>query len=354
MHAHLIDWYRNVHIQPDPKIVEKRWDTAAKYSKRVTKASLCALLRLFLFSQTDHNDKTFFQEALLEIDPEFPVANNEHELRLMAGVVMVTAFKAKDAVAIGFALGLKATLALKRDLDIAQPAILKEAEHFLMVEAEAKRPDRFGDVGSEEVLLDRLKKLNSATDETFTAAQSAFYKELIKTIKQGRQATNSQLLQLSEETALLWWIVNEYSDRLKTSTALLSKLEYAIAAAIEAAERTQILPPSNSMNALLARSLKHCVDTSDEPQSFRQLLEATKERWQAITISPPNPPETKGLLPISTALSKVAEFDNVAGAVQVLSHLCPGLNVETPISATEVAQAAYAEITFLKALSLLG
>jgi hypothetical protein len=356
MHAHLIDWFRNVHIHSDSKVVEQRWDAATKYSKKLSRSSICSLLRLFLFSVSDPGDKALFEKALLEIDQEFPVAGNDQELRLMAGVVMVVTFEESSHAADAFALGLRAVTALERQYDVAQPAILGEAESYLSKEAEAQRPDSFGEEGKppEEALASRLQKLSAATEEAAPAAQDAFFKEIIKTIKRNREVSNSQILRLSEESALLWWLINEYSDRLKKNTAGLSTLEYALAAAVEASERTHVLPPSNSMNALISRALTPCRVEPDEPFSLDQLLGATDAEWRTPFVNGLSLVDSKGLLPIMTGLAKTDEFGNAASATQVLPNLCPGLNLAIRISAANAAKATYAEIMFLEALSQIS
>src|ERR1035441_1745563 len=308
MHSHLIDWFRNVHIHPDPKVVEKRWDTAAKYSENLSQSSICMLLRLFLFPVSDSDDKTRFEKELLDLDVEFPIAGNDHELRLMAGVVMTVTFDKSSYVADAFSLGLTAATALGRQVEPAQPEILQEAECYLSKEAEDQRPDNFGEesTSSEVALNNHLQKLTAATGESSVAAQSAFFKEIIAAFTRNREASDAQLLRLSEESAMLWWLINEYSDSLQKSTPNISALDYAIAAAVEASRRTLILPPPNSMGALLTRALKPCRAKPQGPYSIEQLLVATNGKWRTPFVHGLQLADSKALLPIMTEILRAS------------------------------------------------
>ena len=143
MHPYLIDWLRNVRINPDARLAELRWKTAKSYAKGLTHERVARLVRLFLFPQPDASEAKSFTDALLLLDNEFPVANNAEELRLMAGVVMLTQFSESSYEGDAFGLGLRAASFPGRNVTPAQPAIVKEAEEYLLREGDKQRPTDF-------------------------------------------------------------------------------------------------------------------------------------------------------------------------------------------------------------------
>ena len=107
MHPHLFDWFRNVHIKPDPTVVEQRWKVASTFGQKLSRGSILRLLGLFLFPTPDTAEVKWLTEEFLALDGEFPVTNNAEEVRLMAGVVMSTTFDQSSSGGDAFALGLR-------------------------------------------------------------------------------------------------------------------------------------------------------------------------------------------------------------------------------------------------------
>ena len=171
------------------------------------------------FLKAGHHRDHMVYQRIARLDKEFPVTSNTELLRLMAGVVMVATFREASADACAFALGLRAALFHKRRTLPAQPEILVEADTYLQLEAEKRRPS-FNDVHDDGLPV----------------------------------ALAGQVRRLAEETELLWWVLGEYSTSLKRPASELTAPAYALIAAAEAADRTQILPPPASIDALNPRA----------------------------------------------------------------------------------------------------
>lgn len=315
MHPHLIDWFRNVNIDSDPTLVERRWQTAEEYSKALSRSSIPRLLRLFLFQKPDATENKWFTDGLLALDKEFPVANNAEQLRLMAGVVMVTTFDDGSADGCAFALGLRAAVFPKRSTLPAQPEILVEAETYLETEAERQRPGHFDDA-PESRLAEQIRRL-------------------------------------AEETGLLWWVISEYSTSLRRRTPGLTAPAYALIAAAEAADRTQILPPPPSADALLARVLKPCKSGPKKTLTLVDFWAAADAAWRAGLLRSVNFSDCSDFVPVTTGIAKCEEFGEATNAAQVVPRLCPGVSIEHPLTPAEAAQQFYVELMFLKALDAL-
>lgn len=350
MHPHLIDWFRNPHIQSDPTVIEKRWETALEYSEGLKPNTICSLLRIFLFSNSDEAERKNFEDRLLTIDTEFPITGNKEELRLMAGVVMVATFVAGSKKGIAFALGLKAADFPGRHLDPAQPEVVKEAENFFLIEAERMRP------GSFDEHLPIFEEINVQTEitEGLENAESSHIAEIVKAAGASCRVLENQIRRLAEESALLWWVVNEYSSSLNRRTAEISSWEYVIVSAAEAAERTHLIPPPRSAHALLTRALKLCVQSADPTGNFERILSGASPTWRAEFVKTLKLDQCGSLLPIVTGLAKSDEFGSTVASVQVLPKLCPGVDVQALLSPSRAAFAAYCELMFIKALNILG
>ncbi|MGA9622975.1 MAG: GTPase-associated system all-helical protein GASH [Bryobacteraceae bacterium] len=273
------------------------------------------MLRLFLFPKPETTENAWFTDGLLTLDKEFPVANNAEQLRLMAGVVMVTTFDEGSAEGCAFALGLRAAVFPKRSTLPAQPEILAAAEAYLQAEAERQRPTYFGDA-PESRLAEQIRRL-------------------------------------AEETGLLWWVISEYSTSLRRRTSGLTAPAYALIAAAEAADRTQILPPPPSADALLARVLKPCKSGPKKAHTLIDFWTAADAGWRAGLLRSIDASEGRDFVPIITGLAKCEEFGEAVGAARVVPKLCPGVSIEHPLSPAEAAQQLYVELMFLKALGAL-
>ena len=352
MHPHLVDWFRNVHINPDLKAVEKRWSTAQEYSTTLSRVSVPRLLRLFLFAKPDPGEISWFTEALLRLDKEFPVTNNVEELRLMAGVVMVTTFADRSRPANAFALGLRVAQMAGRTVDPVQPEILAEADQYLRAETERLRPAEFGRgrLSDPGVTLS-AHAVSAGAEENQLAAGGD--DQAVNTLRDEHRYLTSETRRLAEETGMLWWILTEYSPSLDCPTSNLTPPEYALVAAAEAADRTQLVPPPLSASALVTRALRSCKKGPKKTLTIANFLAKTNPTWRDARLRQIGCIDFPYLVPVTTALARIQEIDNAAQAAHVAAKLCPGMVAEHPLSPSEIAYLFYCELMFFKALSAL-
>ena len=333
MHPHLIDWLRNVQIDPDPKVAARRWGTAQGYAQKLDRASVGKLLNLFLFSAPNPSLTQWFTNELLQLDTEFPVTNNNEELRLMAGIVMVTLFEQSSYKSDAFALGLRSINFSNRTTQPVQPEILSIGVSYLNLEVEKQRPVEFEDRSSalETVLGPQYKAVDEAEasgdDAKMRVARAAYHKAIVKAIEEKHTLLHQQVRRLAEESAMLWWVLGAYSPLLQSRTAELDDLKYAPVAACEAADRTYILPPPRSAEALLYRALAPCKKSKIEKPTITDYLAAATGLWRAEYLSKLVYADCIELVPFTVALAKAEEFNDAAAAVKVLPKLCRSFDV---------------------------
>ena len=358
MHAHLIEWLRGVHLHPDSKLAEQRWNAAKRAAQGLSQSSIAKLLRLFLYPEPATDDIAWLTNLLLKHDSEFPVTKNQEEIRLIAGIIMVTAFEKSSTVADAFSLGLRAGSFPEQRTMPAHPEILSEADKYLRAEAERMRPSTF------EVKIENAEKKlgtsykamrdsEAAGDTTKTqTARSAYHKAVAEAVAENNKDIQGQIRRLAEESAMLWWLVGEYSSTLSSGTSALTAVSYALVAASEAADRTRILPPPPSVEALLTRALGNCKGES-ENAPISEYLTATTSDWCARQSGAVNLVNTVSLVPLNAALLKYVESGDAEIAVKTMVNLCPGVKAEMSFSPPDVAHQFYHELMFLKTMTLL-
>jgi len=356
MHKHTIDWYRQINLTSDATLAQKRWDTAEAVTKTLTRARVIELLRLFLFPSPTSEFSQQFTSELVGLDAEFPITNNIQELRLMAGMVMVTSFEGSTNNGCAFALGLRAANFPDGRIKAIQPAILTVAEEYLRNEAGRLRPDEFAkDVSADvtEILTAQSKELSEAEaggDEAKKgAARSAFSELVPRSIANSHRKLTERILQLAEESGLLWWVLSEYSDALQQPVRTLNPEAYAFAAGFEAAQRTMRLPPPPCIGPLLARALQPCKPT-DKKLSLADYVKSTEPRWRAAHVKSVNVVDCRDLSPLCAALEKTEELGSAVTALKAMPKLCPGVKAELTLTAAQAAQQFYNELLFLRAL----
>ncbi len=359
MHKHAIDWYTQVHLVSDATRVQKRWSTAEIVAKTLSRARVIDLLRLFLFKPLSVEFSQQFTNELIDLDPEFPVSNNGQELRLMAGLIMMTSFGDATYYADAFALGLRAASFPEGRVEPIQPEILVEAEEYLSNEADRLRPNEFKEVSGATVVKglaargESLSAAETAADAANTAAARTAYRDSIRdSISSSYQKLAHRILQLAEESALLWWVLGEHSDALRRPANELKSEAYALVAAAEAIQRTMITPPPPSIGPLLARALRPCK-VGNKKLVLPDYFEAVDPVWRAAQAKSMNAMDCRDLSPLCAMLEKTQELGSAANALTALLILCPGIKAELQLTPVQVAQQFYDEMAFLRSLSVV-
>jgi GTPase-associated system helical domain len=361
VHKHTIDWYLQLNLTSDATLAQKRWDTAETLAKTLTRTRVIELLRLFLFAPSGTDFTQQFTNELIGLDAEFPVSHNIQELRMMAGLVMMTTFGKSSDDGNAFALGVRAASFPDGRVQPLQPGMVTEAEEYLGKEAGRLRPDEFAN----DVVVDVTKGLTArgkalseaeaAGDEAKkTAALVAYRKSVIDTIVSSHRTLAKRVEQLAEESALLWWVLAEYSDALQQPVHKLTAESYALAAASEAAQRTTHLPPPPSIGPLLARALQSCEPSGKKKLVLANYVKAANPLWRAAHVKSVNVSDCRDLNPLCAALEKTDELGSAPTALRTLSKLCPGVKGELPLTPSQAALQFYNEILFLRALDALA
>ncbi|WP_395751680.1 GTPase-associated system all-helical protein GASH [Prosthecobacter sp.] len=355
MHKHTIDWFRQINITADQALAQRRWSAAEAVAKKVSRPSIVGLLKLFLFPNSDTAFATSFTDELVALDPEFPVSQNHQELRLMAGLVMVTTFSKSSSIADAFGLGLCAANFPTGRVSPAQAGMVAEALSYLQNESARLRPNAFASsvetatkkIAQKEALLVEVE----ATEDPvkLKAVTSAYRKTISEAITFAHGELDKRVQQLAEETGLLWWVLSEYSESLNLPVCEIAPEAYALVAAAEAATRTFLMPPPPSIKPLLSRVLKLCK-REKKNATLADYLGETDSAWRANQVKTTSIADCRDIVPIFTALEKTEEINEVSTVLKLLPKLCVGFNGDIQLTASAAAKQYYNEIVFIRAL----
>jgi hypothetical protein len=361
MNKYVLDWLRQVHITGNPAdatLAEKRWETAKKIADTLSRESIIGMLELFLLDSPEKATCQKFTDVLLALDPEFPVTDNTQELRLMAGLVISTTFESSSHKADVFALGLKSADFPHGRTTPVQPAIVAAAQVYMQVESNRMRPNGFSfpNAPIAKAFATRTKALEESEklgDEdkkqlalsAYRKSTAAAFSELHTLIYSLKDKTD----QISEECALLWWVIGGYSETLDLPVNEIDSAAYAFIAAAEAHKRTSLSPPPPSIVAILSRALSGCKP-SRKKLGLLDYLNGSDPSWRDAHNELYSSANCNNLTPLSVALAKSSEI-GVDNAVSALPKLCRGFPASLSLTPLEAARQLYSELSFLDILT---
>jgi hypothetical protein len=346
----LVDWLKQIHLVADASLAAKRWGLAESVADKVTRDEVVQLLRVFLFSPVSSQHVQTLTQKFLTVDSEFPATNNAEEIRLMAGIIMIAASQKRLVLADAFALGIKAAAFPKHRSNAAQRGIVDEMGKYLDSKADSLRPSDFGTSGARDAIVKTLERFAASVVPNNAPAAKKASEDIADALQ---QTYGTRLQRLSEETGLLWWFLGGYSSELSREISRMSADAYALIAAAEAAERTQLLPPPPSIYAILSRALSQCKGAKKKNTSLKDVVAATDAVWRSKFVAAHPTADCADLAPMVTALAKVEDSGDITMLPKALQKACPGVAADLALPPVEAARQLYNELMFLKALALL-
>lgn len=344
MHLLLIDWLHKIHLNADAAFATKRWKLAEAVLDNITRKEILEVLRVFLFSPSSPELIQALTRRFLEVDVEFPASKNVEDVRLQAGVVMLTAFERRTLIADIFALGIKASTFPLNRCKPAQLGIVEASAKYLSLKADALRPSNFGTTKDREAIAQKLEAFGVCVDDA--DERSKAQEELAATLD---NVYGEKIRRLAEETGLLWWLSGGFSSSLNQKTSDLDSAAYALVMATEAAERTQILPPPPSINAILGRALAACKATKSQ-FALKEIVNSASPSWRSKFVAAHSVADYADVVPLITAIQKTEE-GGISTLVKVLPKTCPGVVATLLLTPLDAATQLYNELLFQKAFN---
>ncbi len=334
MHRNFYHWHKRAEIKTETHLLQPRWDAAAKFSEGLSANRACALLRLALFGNPVTQFANEFSEAMVRQEPTFPPDENVELLRVMATAALYSLMETESHEADAVALGL---LAAAFQPDRIQPVckeLMQCASDYIATESERLRP-------------------TPKVEGKFRALKSAFASDELEADSASTKLIGDAVLELgetlgriSEENQYLWWLLGRRSPLLNKQRKTLSANEYALAAAVEAAERVALLPPPASVESLISEVLTQCSKGATTAISLVDLFQAVS--LDAIRTKT-DTTAARDLCPIASLIETRVAGDAVDEAL--LEKL--SISVKCKFSPIDVANQYFRELMFLKALTQL-
>ncbi len=258
MHPNFFHWHSRAELKPDATILESRWNAAAKFAEKVSVSDICSLLRLVLFPGAEAEFAKRFSAALVKLEPTFPPEGNAELLRVMATAAVYSQMSEPSNEADAMALGLHAAAFPLERIQPVCKELMERVGEYLATESERIRP-------APTVEAD-FKALKTAMETDGWEIGE----EATKLLGNAVIELGETMGRIAEENQFLWWLLGRQSPLLKQRREELTSQDYALVAAVEAATRVALLPPSPSVESLLNEVLAQC---KNDPDSSMLLVE---------------------------------------------------------------------------------
>ncbi len=278
MIAKLPEWYRVLSLtNMNEEILEKRSKTIKKIVKTKDINLLFDCVKYFLNKPiTNSNFVSDLTQIFLE-DPMFPQTNNELELRVLTGAIIVECLETSKTVErIQIALAVRTGLFQKDNTDLINVDIISTVESFLMKESESRRA-----LIDDVTIPDFSVKINLA-DTGIESINGGFEEmndglsEIKKTMKAVLDFSKKNISILQEESNIHWWIFRAFSNLVGKQIKELDQRTVPVLIGKELCNLTSFAPgPINSdqflkkilfdnvKNKSLESTLKESINTID-------------------------------------------------------------------------------------------
>lgn len=268
------EWYRQAEIEPQSVDLGHRWKGVESLKAKSDPEFAANLARLhFTLSDVPDSFIAELRKVFFEIDNNFRMINNDNELRVLSGAVLIEMIQRNDVFADGVSLVVQAAafpeLRKKTPLEDLLKAVKKHvfdrAIAVRALPAKTKAPP-LADV---EPTLNAMKT-NIASGTTPTWAEvEALLRSLAENIAKVNQSAegrinSSQRQQdiLLEESNIIWWLFGGAVRETETQYSGLGAAEAALYAAKDLSSLTQVLPPPVASSVYLERALGNHAATS--------------------------------------------------------------------------------------------
>jgi hypothetical protein len=356
MNSNFPTWYREVDLEPTEDMLKKRWASIDSLAKEATVSDIEEIIRFFLTKGELGRCTSMLNEAFQKTDTMFVVKNNERELVVLSGTLLVRIVESRADIAPFVCLGVECYSFYVSAPTHPLPDIIKILkDHFrtLSKEVRSYKPKM--------VPLKTLNLKSSIENLQAAASDSALPKVIDADVKahtaihiawQGLRQAWSQsitdpLAVLAEETELLWLLQCGYIESLDTSVHKLRSDHACLVLAEQLASSTHFVPGPMSLLAMVEALIGKTSDQGDtETTLISAIFESNMEWRKERTAGPP----TK-LAPINSLLLKSIEFADQNAFSEQVRSLADGEAIDNQRKPAEIALQFYNEMLLCRLIS---
>jgi len=357
------EWYRSAHLEPDDKLLKKRWKGIEGFSKDITGLVILDLARLLHAQNPKGLDfEKQFRSAFFRADSAFKMQGNDHELAVLAGATIAYILSRKNSLGNVAALATICPSFQGKAKTAKVPDIQDRARKYLVQRSASLRTSA-GAMGKRisAPQIDELLKTISEACSTNALTNLAnplndLLTKLGKALQRIVQSTNhlqrNQWL-CCEELEMLWWMQGKHSRDLEVPLDQIDLTAASIVAGKELADLTKVLPGPFASRAILHQILLREDSDINNEVVLSSAISALDQEWRQKWIQGLRDSETIDLCPVSFTVKKSLETNNardLSAAFKKVTALSANVKIEPVGLAVQV----YEESLFVKAFNSIG
>jgi len=360
VHKDFADWYRVVSVEPQPEVLQRRWQGVEAFTKESRASDIPDLARVFYGLKPRSGDfLDRFRKAFKTVDESFPMRSNDAELRILAGSSLLHSLRYPDgrnyaatlAVVVGECRGhrkppvrdiaslardylTKASAALRGHGKLPAPAAVDFAPMLAELKAalQTNEPPKLN-----EPLSTTLKAVTEGVQHlTKWAALASDREELRK-----------------EESDVLWWLFGGHSRDLGVPFHQLPQLSAILVSAKELSDLTRAMPGPFSARAFLGTVIRTAHPDLSGKDSVADAVAACPLPWQEQFVAIAGLGRVDDLCPIHAAVAKSVEAGGKKGWQAAYGALT-GLKDTARFDPLDMAVQAYEERLLIRTVDLLN
>ncbi len=288
------EWYRAASLDPQNVNLESRWAGIEKHKGAKELSFAAEVVRLFLdIGKATDGFLSAFRQPFFDADNGgFRMSDNDVELRVLAGVLILEMLQRKDAFADGLALVVLAAAApdLRKKTPILKevlPAVsnyLFDRSTLVRRTGPTKPKSPLTSIEAELTEMTQLATTNPAG--TWKPAETAI-RRVSENVSKVSEYLESRILylqkrqgHLAEEANIVWWLFAG-ADRISLEGySEQSAVAAALSCARDLASLTVLLPPPLAAPAYIER----CLSTHRDGQVSLEEVASSKAS-EALTVS---------------------------------------------------------------------
>jgi len=325
----LADSYRSAGLAPTPEIMALRQAPFDALAKDPSAKQIVTLVRLH-FGFPAGNNVSWFRDAFAASDLTFSMIDNEREIAVLAACVLAKLIANDESLA---AVAIICAAAQSLRAPLVAPGLVVRAEAYLGEHAVAARKRERANLsairlpstskipaeaaplahgGDWTIVADLLARTsNEANERVKTAVNQLF--SVIKPMAQ-------DIIDLREETAMLWWHVGGWSRLLEAPFTSYEPGTAAILAGIDLADLSETIVGPVAVPAMLQRTIAGGRKSRLGKVSIVDAVNGLKpEELRSIRVDE-DIATVSDLCPVLAAIDKASELQDPAAWPAILAR----------------------------------
>ena len=356
--AKLADWYRKISLEPEHAWLTNRLETITAFAESADIVSIISLGKLFHGNgELNHEFGLAVRSAFKESDSAFKMSENDAEVRMLSGAILLKAADSADEAVSCAALLTICMRPFAGEAPNATPEIINIGRERLRSKRADLRENIFSPLtrATAGSIEQPLAKLSAKLEENTFEGLSESLETCLKVMSQNQLRTNKALNSLirthelyREDSQVLWWLVSGWSMEFSVPLSDMNSKAVPMVVAKEFADLTLNFPGPYAAEAVLHRILIDCEFSreNNNPLQFATFINSPEQDWRK-EVSQSVCSDLFGLCPILSAVTKSVEVEKKSDWFPAFKNAV-GLDPKSEVDAFVFAEQAYNEFVLNK------